>query len=282
MKFLRNFNNNAALVEDDESVEWVVIGKGIGFGKHPGDALDEDKIERRFIATMKGNIDVDSFKDIKPQALLITTKVIHLVEPLLGLSFSDYQYFVLADHIDFAIKRANDGIDVDNGTVRWEVRKLFSKEYQAAEKAVALIKDCAKISLPKSEVVFMTYHFVNAASDGSKLQETIKITKLIAGVIDIVQYQYQLTLDPDSFNYNRFVAHLRSLMVQRVANTNAGGGDLDASLLQLMQVKYSFAYETVERIDTFLQSKTDWSLSPDDKVYLTLHIWRVTHRQKTE
>lgn len=251
MKFLRNFNNNAALVEDDESVEWVVIGKGIGFGKHPGDALDEDKIERRFIATMKGNIDVDSFKDIKPQALLITTKVIHLVEPLLGLSFSDYQYFVLADHIDFAIKRANDGIDVDNGTVRWEVRKLFSKEYQAAEKAVALIKDCAKISLPKSEVVFMTYHFVNAASDGSKLQETIKITKLIAGVIDIVQYQYQLTLDPDSFNYNRFVAHLRSLMVQRVANTNAGGGDLDASLLQLMQVKYSFAYETVERIDTF-------------------------------
>lgn len=68
MKFLRNFNNNAALVEDDESVEWVVIGKGIGFGKHPGDALDETKIERRFIATMQGNIDVDSFKDIKPQA----------------------------------------------------------------------------------------------------------------------------------------------------------------------------------------------------------------------
>ncbi|AVK61452.1 antitermination protein BlgG [Lactobacillus sp. CBA3605] len=282
MKFIRNFNNNAALVEDADGVEWVVIGNGVGFGKHHDDLIDETKIDRRFIATMTGNLDVDSFKDLRPQALSITAKVIHLVEPILGLSFSDYQYFVLADHIDFAIKRANDGIDVDNGTVRWEVQRLFNKEYQAAQQAVALIKDCAQVALPKSEVVFMTYHFVNAASDGSKLQETIKITKLISGIIDIVQYQYGITLDSESFNYNRFVAHLRSLMVQRASHTLSTGSDLDQSLLQLMMVKYPKAYQTVERIDDFLQSKTNWTLSPDDQVYLTLHIWRVTHRQKTE
>ncbi|AVK64022.1 antitermination protein BlgG [Lactobacillus sp. CBA3606] len=282
MKFLRNFNNNAALVEDDDSVEWVVIGNGVGFGKHRDDLIDETKIDRRFIATLTGNLDVDSFKDLRPQALSLTTKVIHLVEPILGLSFNDYQYFVLADHIDFAIKRANDGIDVDNGTVRWEVRNLFSKEYKAAQKAVDLIKTCAKISLPKSEVVFMTYHFVNAASDGSKLQETIKITKLISGIVNIVQYQYGITLDSESFNYNRFVAHLRSLMVQRASHAPATGSDLDQSLLQLMIVKYPKAYRTVERIDDFLQSKANWVLSPDDQVYLTLHIWRVTHRQKIE
>ncbi|ETY75407.1 PRD domain-containing protein [Lactiplantibacillus fabifermentans] len=282
MKFLKNFNNNAALVEDDASIEWVVIGKGIGFGKKPGDLVDESKIDRRFIATLKGNMDVDSFKDIRPQALLMTTKVIHLVEPLLGISFSDYQYFVLADHIDFALKRAKDGIDVDNGTVRWEVKKLFSKEFKAASQAVDLINQEAGITLPKSESVFMTYHFVNAASDGSKLQETIKITKFIGGIIDIVQYQYHMTLDPESFNYNRFVAHLRALMVQKTSHTCTTGADLDNSLLQLMQVKYSHAYATVERIDTFLQNKTDWQLTPDDKVYLVLHIWRVTHRQQTE
>lgn len=282
MKFLKNFNNNAALVVDDQDVEWIVVGNGVGFGKHKGDQIDEQKIERRFVATLKQNVDIDSFQDLKPQSFAITTQVVHLVEPLLKVSFSDYQYFVLADHIDFALKRANDGIDVDNGTVRWEVKKLFPKEFQAASKAVDLINSTADVTLPKSEVVFMTYHFINAGSDGSKLQETIKITKLISGIIDIVQYQFQMNLDPESFNYNRFVAHLRALMVQRVSRTSSTGSELDQSLLQLMIAKYPQAYATVERIDTFLQSKAGWRLEPDDKVYLTLHIWRVTHRQKSE
>nr|WP_280638163.1 PRD domain-containing protein [Lactiplantibacillus pentosus] len=99
----------------------------------------------------------------------------------------------------------------------------------------------------------MTYHFINAGSDGSKLQETIKITKLISGIIDIVQYQFQMNLDPESFNYNRFVAHLRALMVQRVSRTSGTGSELDQSLLQLMIAKYPQAYATVERIDTFLR-----------------------------
>lgn len=282
VKFLKNFNNNAALVVDDQDVEWIVIGNGVGFGKHPGDQIDDQKIQRRFVATLKQNVDIDAFQDLKPQSFVITTKVVHLVEPLLKVSFSDYQYFVLADHIDFALKRANDGIDVDNGTVRWEVKKLFPKEFHAASQAVDLINVTADVILPKSEVVFMTYHFINAGSDGSKLQETIKITKLISGIIDIVQYQYQMHLDPESFNYNRFIAHLRALIVQRVSRSNGTGSELDQSLLQLMQVKYAHAYATVERIDTFLQSKAGWRLEPDDKVYLTLHIWRVTHRQKSE
>ncbi|MGU9558811.1 PRD domain-containing protein [Lactiplantibacillus pentosus] len=282
MKFLKNFNNNAALVVDDQDVEWIVVGNGVGFGKHKGDQIDEQKIQRRFVATLKQNVDIDSFQDLKPQSFAITTQVVHLVEPLLKVSFSDYQYFVLADHIDFALKRANDGIDVDNGTVRWKVKKLFPKEFQAATKAVDLINSTADVTLPKSEVVFMTYHFINAGSDGSKLQETIKITKLISGIIDIVQYQFQMNLDPESFNYNRFVAHLRALMVQRVSRTSGTGSELDQSLLQLMIAKYPQAYATVERIDTFLQSKAGWRLEPDDKVYLTLHIWRVTHRQKSE
>ncbi len=71
-------------------------------------------------------------------------------------------------------------------------------------------------------------------------------------------------------------------MVQRVSRTSSTGSELDQSLLQLMIAKYPQAYATVERIDTFLQSKAGWRLEPDDKVYLTLHIWRVTHRQKSE
>lgn len=33
MIFEKSYNNSAALVKDEAGVEWIVIGKGIGFGK---------------------------------------------------------------------------------------------------------------------------------------------------------------------------------------------------------------------------------------------------------
>lgn len=50
MIFLKTFNNSAALVQDDQGQEQVVLGKGVGFGLKKGDKIDESKIERRFIA----------------------------------------------------------------------------------------------------------------------------------------------------------------------------------------------------------------------------------------
>lgn len=282
MKFIKNFNNNAALVEDDQGTEWIVIGNGVGFGKKQGMLVDDCKIERRFITAEKNGPDIENFKEIESRSLELTTEVIELVEPLLKIKFNDYQYFVLADHIDFSLKRVHDGIEISDGTVIWEISKLFSEEYQAAKKAINLINQAAQVQLPRNEIVFMTYHFVNASMDGSRLQDTIKITKLISGIIDIVQYQFHLSLDTESFNYSRFVTHLRALMVQRVSKTNITASELDPALLKLMQLKYPLAYETTERISNYLHKETSWELQPDDKVYLTLHIWRVTHRQKKE
>ena len=57
----------------------------------------------------------------------ITTKVVNLVERISSIHFTDYQYFVLVDHIDFALKRALDGIDIPDGTVRWGSQISFQK-----------------------------------------------------------------------------------------------------------------------------------------------------------
>ena len=47
-----------------------------------------------------------------------------------------------------------------------------------------------------------------------------------------------------------------------------------------MKVKYNKAYDTAERIVTYLHSKMGWTLDSDDKFYLELHIFRVTSRQE--
>ena len=281
MKFVKNFNNNAALVSDESEVDWVVIGNGIGFGKKAGDPIDEDKISRRFIAVGENLKMVDSVRDIDQRTLALTTAVINLASQQLQITFSDYQFMVLADHIDFMLTRATENIELGQDTLGWEMRKLFPKEYGTAQEALELMQEKTKLDFPTSEIAYLTYHFINAGSGQTKLQDTIKITKLIRGVIDIIQYQYGMQLDNESFNFNRFMTHLRAFMVRHMCGEcdKDSGSELDNSLIELMKVKYRKAYDTVQKIDTYLYNQAGWQLQPDDQVYLTLHVWRVTHRQ---
>ena len=127
MKFVKNFNNNAALVEDDQQTEWIVIGKGVGFGKHRGDEIDLAKIERRFKAADQEETVLNTVTQLSPEIVEVVNRVEKLVKDQLSRSFTDYQYLSLADHIDFAIKRTRDGINLDSATVSWETNRLFPK-----------------------------------------------------------------------------------------------------------------------------------------------------------
>lgn len=278
MRFLKSYNNSVALVENEQGKEEIVIGKGIGFGLKKGDQIDQEKIERRFI-TAEEQESIMQLKDISAKTLELTTKVIKLAEPKLNIKFNDFQYLALADHIDFALTRSEDSIDMNATNTRWEVRNLFPEEYAVAKNAIAVIEKATTQKLPASESILMTYHFVNATSNDAKLQETIQITQLITEIIKIVSYEYQLELDQQSFNYSRFVSHLRTLLVRLLKDKQQEGEKLDPALLQLMQVKYTRAYETAERIAILLNAKMDWQLEADELVYLTLHIFRVTSRQ---
>lgn len=203
-----------------------------------------------------------------------------MVEPLLNVKFNDFQHLALADHIDFALSRIEDNIDISAANIRWEVKNLFPKEYKISEKVIALINKEMKVNLPVSESTFMTHHFVNAASDNDQVQETVEITEFISGIIDIIQYKYQMDLATESFNYSRFITHLRVLLVRLLRNKHHKSWELDGSLLGFMKIKYNHAYDTAERIATYLHSKKGWTLNSDDEFYLVLHIWRVTSRQE--
>ena len=279
MKFKKSYNNSVALVEENGQ-ELIVVGKGIGFGLKPGMEVDVSKIERRYRSDEESMSEISQIKEIKAQVLNATTKIIEMAEPDLNIKFTDNQYLTLADHINFAIQRLREDINIGwSGVSRWEIKSLFPKEYKVAEKAVKILDSEFQITLPEEEIVLLTYHFVNAGNDDSKVQDTIKISKLISGIVDIVQYRYRIVFDTESFNYSRFITHLRALMVRKVLHQESGEDELDPTILELMKLKYAEAFETVESISTYLEGKAGWKLNQNDKLYLVLHIWRVTHRQ---
>lgn len=277
MKFIKAFNNSCALVSNDEGKEEVVLGKGIAFGLKKGQAIDESRIQRSFLK----KDEVSQVKSFGANTLLITNQVVQMVQPLLQVKFSDFQYLALADHIDFAILRCRDHIDVGAAQNNWEIRNLFPREYQVAQKVIAMINRLAHVKLPVSESVFMTYHLVNAKSNTAQVAETIQLANLLKDIINIVQLQYSMELDPKSFNYSRFISHLRICLVRFLRHQPKDEAPLDPALFAMIKSRYKKAYETAERIATYLQAKKGWQLDNNDKFYLILHIWRVTSRQKS-
>lgn len=188
MKFIKNFNNNAALVQDSDGTEWVVVGNGIGFGQKKGEPIDEQKITHRFVAAEKNLALVKGVTDVDSRTLALTRKIVRLVEEEQQTNFNDYQYMALVDHVDFAIKRSIDGIELSGGTVRWEISKLFPAEFALAQKALELLRTESKLEIADSEAVYLTYHFLNSKSEQAKVQETMRFTQLVGAIVDIVSY----------------------------------------------------------------------------------------------
>lgn len=279
MKFLKAFNNNVALVKDASNLEWVVMGTGVGYQKQRGDAIDETVIRRKFVAESSDirRPLMKILENIKSETLDVSVELIKNAEVEIGVTFNDNIYLTLADHLNFAIERTNDGLEYTQAS-RWEVKKLYPKEYQAAVNAIRLVYNRLDVLLPKSEETFLTYHFVNAQNAKTKIEETLKMTKVINRIIEIVQYHFQLKLDEESMNYSRFITHLRFFILRQFDNEQAGSPQVDITLLDMVKIKYRKAYQAVEKIASLLAKQQGWQLTPDEKMYLTLHIWRVTNR----
>ncbi|WP_054860002.1 PRD domain-containing protein [Gracilibacillus sp. JCM 18860] len=285
MKYIKAFNNNVALVEDSSGLEWIVMGTGVGFQKKKGDPIDDSSIRRKFVAeqspTRKPLLQV--LKDMDSEVLDVSVEIIKQTESQLGgVTFNHNIYLTLADHLNFAVKRAHESIDYAD-TTRWEVKNLYPKEYKAAKDAIRLVFDRLDVLLPKSEETFLTYHFVNGQqSKKTQIEETLKMTEVINRIIEIVQYHFQLKLDEESLNYTRFITHLRYFFIRQYKQDPVDSEEMDQTLLEVVKTKYEKAYQAVEKIAALLKQKYGWTVSTNEKLYLTLHIWRVTNRQKSE
>ncbi|MDX8045281.1 PRD domain-containing protein [Gracilibacillus sp. S3-1-1] len=281
---MKAFNNNVALVEDSSGLEWIVMGTGVGFQKKKGDPIDESSIRRKFVAEQSTSRKplLQLLKDMDSEVLDVSVEIIKNAESQLGVTFSNNIYLTLADHLNFAVKRATEDIDYAD-TNRWEVKNLYPKEHQAALDAIRLVFDRLDILLPKSEETFLTYHFVNGQqTKKTRIEETLKMTEVINRIIEIVQYHFQLKLDEESLNYTRFITHLRYFFIRQYNQDPVDGEEMDQTLLEVVKDKYEKAYQAAEKIAALLRQKYGWTVSSNEKLYLTLHIWRVTNRQTNE
>ena len=279
MKIIKPLGNNAILMENENGIEQVAIGNGIGFRKREGDEVDLDKIQKVYVVrdeTMQ-NADLErEVQIIQPDNLVLASRIIEEGEKELGYKCSDSILLAMADHLDFVVTRAKNNTFFST-PLEWDIRVIYPKEYAFALKAVRLIEDFYKVRIPDEEAPFLALHFINSQAEESGSQrdmtETILYTGIIQNILDITKYHYGFKIDQRSFAYSRFVVHVRYFVRRQLKGIDVASNE---ELLEIVAEKCPFDYACAKKIEKFLAGVYKWEIDAGEILYLTLHLNRVS------
>ena len=280
MEIKKVLNNNVIVSEDGNNQEIVVMGRGLAFQKKVGDNVDLSKVEKTFILEKQGVSDklADLLTDASELYLEIAYKILTYAKSKLPYKLDDYLYVALTDHLSFAISRYQQGIELKNALL-WEIRKYYKQEYTVALHALDIIEDATGVKLGEDEAASIALHLVNSQLTGENIEAAVHVTKMVNSILSIVKYHYRMTLDETSINYERFLTHLRFFAL-RYLRKEMNGEDSDVFLFEQVKNKYPKAYQCTEKIANFVQKTYHWEITNDDKIYLIIHIQRVTNRHE--
>ena len=116
MNIQKIINNNVISAVNDKNEEVVVMGRGIGFKAHAGDAIDETKIEKVFRIeneTISRQFQ-EILENIPLEHMQLTEEIISKAKEVLKVKLNQSIYVTLTDHINFAIQRQKEGVRLKN------------------------------------------------------------------------------------------------------------------------------------------------------------------------
>lgn len=279
MRIDRIYNNNVVQSTDKHGHEVVVMGRGIAFGRKPGDQIEADKIEKTFtqinqqmtskLVSLLAEIPLDYFE--------LVDQIIQDAKLRLGKKLNETLTITLTDHIFFAIKRIKEGIIVRNGLL-WETKRIYPEEFAIGKQALQQIEAKYQVSLPEDEAAFIALHLINAQLD-EELPTVMAMTKIMKSILEIVRMHFMINLDEESLNYYRFITHLK-FFTQRLVTAKLYSDDQDDELFQMVRKKYPETYRCTEKIKNFIQNEYSYNLTNEELLYFTVHLERLIKNTK--
>lgn len=267
-------NNNVVVTLDPKTKkETILMGCGIAFSKKPGQIVDAGKIEKVFTID---NEDISNklkklMCEIPIEIIEITDDIIKYAEEKLNKKLDKHIYVSLSDHIAFAVRRLSQNIKLENNLLI-EIKRIHKQEFEIGKWALEYINSKLSIELPLDEAGFIAFHIVNASYHDT-MEESVLMTNLVKGVLNIIRYHYSVEFIDDDINYDRLLTHLKFFAKRVVLNSQYI--EEQAGFLEIIKGKYKEAFECSLKIGNFVSEKYNYKVNDDELVYLILHIHRV-------
>ena len=109
----------------DNDVEYIVMGKGLGFQKKIGETVNKEKIEKTFVLETPETVAkwTRVYVDLPDCEMQVFLNIITFAEAVLQTKFDPSFFIALADHLHYAIERSREEISLKN-PLAWEVRNF--------------------------------------------------------------------------------------------------------------------------------------------------------------
>ena len=266
-------HNTLIAISMDNNQEYLLIGKGIGFGKKVSERFEiPENIECSIYSlqeqTERGKA-MELVKGMDPIYLEIAGKVLTKSEEVFG-KIDRRILFPMADHIAFAVQRIRANEQISNPLTD-DIRALFHMEYKTAECVKDILREMLQIEIDEHEIGYIALH-IHSAIEDENVALSMQIAMAVRECIRMIEEETGQTIDVMSLSYNRLMNHIRYMVARSIK-----GEKLKLNMNDYMSIKfpksYAMAVEVCRQLEVQLHRK-----SPLDEVeigYLAMHIERV-------
>lgn len=274
MKIHKLINNNVLSAFDENEKEIVVMGCGIGFKAKQGEIIDETRIEKvfRIENTTLSRQFQDMLTNMPMEHMKISTDIIAYAQNECEMKLNQSIYVALTDHINCAIQRYREGVEVTNALL-FEIRQYYHREYVIGEYALRLLAERLDVHFQEDEAGFIALHFVNALFD-IKAQSTYAITNIIQKCIQIVENEFGVKLNINSMHYERFLTHLK-FFARRVLFSEELLQTEEPELANMIEQKYLPEFVCAKKMAYYVKKEYNCVVTREETMYFAIHIKRV-------
>lgn len=263
-------NNTIIAIGIEDNQEYLLIGKGIGFGKKVSERIEapEGSTVYSLHETTERGSAVDLVKGIDPVFLEIAEQVLKESERVFGrIDWSIL--FPMADHIAFAAKRIRNNEQISN-PLTGDIRALFHMEYQTAECIRPILAQRLGIEIDEHELGYIALH-IHSAIENENVALSMQIAGTVRECIQLVEKETGKEIDVMSLSYNRLMNHVRYMAARAVK-----GEELKLNMNDYMSEKFPDAFRLASVVCRHLERYLKRPLDEVEIGYLAMHIQRVT------
>ena len=266
-------HNTLIAISMENNQEYLLIGKGIGFGKKVSERFEiPENIECTVYSlheqTERGKA-MELIKGIEPVYLEIAGKVLAKSEEVFG-KIDKRILFPMADHIAFAVQRIRANEQISNPLTD-DIRALFHMEYKTAECVKDILWEMLQIEIDEHEIGYIALH-IHSAIEDENVALSMQIAMAVRECIRMIEEETGQTIDVMSLSYNRLMNHIRYMVARSIK-----GEKLKLNMNDYMSVKFPKSFWMATEVCKQLEKQLHRNF-PLDEVeigYLAMHIERV-------
>lgn len=263
-------NHNTIIgIQEEDHQEYLIMGKGIGFGKKVTERIDlPDKVSMYSLKekTKQGSASKLA-RSIPPEYLEVADLVLQEAERFFG-KIDRSVLFPVADHIEYAVKRIQAGEAISNPLTE-DIRLLFYSEYKVALTVVPILKKRMDIDMDEHEVGYIALH-VHTAIEKEEVSQAMQIAQAVRDCVSYVEAVLDKKLNVMSLSYNRLMNHVRYMVARQMS-----GEVLKLDMNEYMVQKFPREFEMAARICEKLGKDMHCKFSQVEIGYLAMHLQRI-------